>query len=141
MEEFNIPIFSNDDLITTKAIDTYPELVAKYNETYRLVNGKTISDIAFVYEDLKDWTDIEKADLMIPYTFAKQRQEPRGHRIWYLSQYDRLSRYYNGCLFDIQSTDTKERIIRRRCKLSDAAIEFFEKHPEIKLNKGIDDER
>lgn len=117
--------------------DKISDLVREYNRIRKTINGKTISDIAQVFKQLKDWETIERVDLIIPYQFATKRNEPLGHRIWYLSHFKRSNQFYNGVFFDIQSAETENRCIRKKCKLSEEAIKFFIIYKEVKKNKEI----
>jgi len=127
---FEIP----ENTLTIFSSDSAEKLLEIYNKIYKTVNGRTISEIALVYQQLKDWTTIEKAELIIPFKYTEVRNEPMGHRIWYLSQKE-SSRYYNGCWFDIKEANTRLRCIRKGCKLSIEAIKLFEKFTEIGENK------
>lgn len=119
--------------------DTISDIVMAYNKFRKTINGKTISDIAQVFCQLKSWINIEEAELIIPFKFSKQRKEPFGHRIWYLSRKIQ-SKYYFGQLFDLQVTITSKRIIRKKCKLSIEAVKFFEKYPQVIKNERIDND-
>lgn len=134
---FNIPKEDNDYFIIN-AFDSEIDLVNIYNKKRKTVNGKTISDISLVFQQLIDWLPIEKADLIIPYKFAHKRNEPKGHRIWYLSQPKKNNNFYNGSFFDIKMAKNKQKIMRKECKLSQEAIKFFNKYLAVKENKGIE---
>ena len=123
-----------DKLITVYAIDKLKELEKAYSIYRTTVNGKTVSDISLVFERLTEWMSILDADLIIPFEHAKQRKEPLGHRIWYLSQTNRLTPYYYGCYFDLKIVESTKRMRRKQCRLSKSAIQLFKKHPEISGN-------
>jgi len=124
-----------EDLIEVPSLDTYQDLVNMYKKEFHNIHGKTIADVALVWKQLVDWNSVERHDLVIPFQFAHQRKEPNGYRIWYLSQ-SKSSRYYHGNFFDLK-VRSKKRTIKRLCKLSPTAIQFFTNHPEIKEYKGI----
>lgn len=131
-ENYQIPD-TNGQLKEILAIDTCEDLADIYRQIRKTVHGKTISDISLVSDELREWINIESAELLIPFTFGKKREEPFGHRIWYASR-PKGEKYYFGQFFDLMVTITKRRVIRKKCKLSIAAIEFFEKYPEVKEN-------
>lgn len=132
--QYNIPIEEKSfKIIESK--DSVEKLVEAYNENRNTMNGKTVSDIANIFEELKDWILIEKAEMKIPYLYGTPRKEPTGHRIWYLSQ--ESGHYYYGNFFDLKVSETQKRTVRLQCKLSKAAIELFEQYPGIKKNIKI----
>ena len=133
---FKIPD-SDKDLDFMPSQDDLPQLIKMYNKLYRTINGKTVSDIALVFHKIQEFQTIERIDLIIPYTFGHVRREPKGHRIWYLSQPDRKSKYYNGNYFNIEKAQKTKRNMRKKCRLSDSAIELFNTYPEIKRNERI----
>ena len=123
MTEFKIPV-NNSELIVVVSQDHFEDLVKIYNQIYNKINGRTISDVALIYNNLSNWLTIEQAELKIPYKYAQQRKEPIGHRIWYMSQL-KNEPYYGGNFFDLKVSKTNRRTIRRQCKLSDEAIKFL----------------
>jgi len=136
---FKIP----DNDIELKEIlteDTVEVLAREYSRIRRTLNGRTISDISQVFVRLEDWETIERVDLIIPYRFAHKRNEPVGHRIWYLSHYQRGSQFYNGVFFDLKVAITSHRCIRKECRLSREAIKLFKIYPKIRENQRIEDD-
>ena len=133
--KYQIPI-NEDNLTVLLSPDSYEKLFDIYNLKRRTINGRTISDIAQVWEQLVEWDIIDRHCLKIPFKFGHPRNEPRGYRIWYLSL-PANNGYYHGNFFDLKITETKRRIIRRQCKLSKAAIILFKTHSEIIQNKEI----
>lgn len=132
MTEFKIPV-DNSELIVVVSQDLLEDLIKAYNQIYNKINGKTISDVALVYNDLTTWLTMEQAELKIPYKYARQRKESVGHRIWYMSQ-PKHQLYYGGNFFDLKVSKTSRRTIRRQCKLSDEAVKFFS-NPLVRENK------
>ena len=128
---------SDKELKLLLSKDTMEELAIIYNKLRRTINGKTISDIALVYEKIQTFETVERVDLIIPYTFGHKRREPKGHRIWYLSQADKTSKYYNGNFFDIEIALDTKRKMRKRCRLSNSAVKLFKGFPQIKDNEII----
>lgn len=106
--------------------DTEEQLKQAYEKFKAVWAGKVIDDVSTVYEELTDWTSVEKAEMLIPFIRDEKKKMPMGYRIWLLSQ--QKGDYYCGNFFDLKATGTK-RIIRRECKLSAEAIKFYENKP------------
>ena len=128
---------SNKELREILAEDSVEDLVKIYNELRISHKGQMISDVSLCYEELTDWIKTEEADLLIPYTYSHQTKEPRGGRIWYLSQKKFQTTYYYGQFFDLKVSKTTKRLCRVMCRLSAEAVKFFKSYPQVQYNEEI----
>lgn len=104
---------------------TQLELIYQKGEKNEL--GKTIRDIALVWQQLLEWRSIEEIDSIIPFVNTTKKEEPLGYRIWMFSRHKGES-YYRGNFFDCIVSEAKKKQIRTKAKLSGEAIKFFEKN-------------
>jgi hypothetical protein len=120
------------------AEDQVESLVIIYNRMlHKEFGGKLVSDVAQVFDQLKDWRTLAEAEFLIPFKFAEKKKQPIGYRIWSLSRHS-SELYYAGDFFDCVVSVKNKRCVRKRCRLSEAAIEFFSRYQQVKENKIIE---
>jgi len=97
-------------------------------------SGKVLSDIALVYEKLKDWISIIEADELVPYVLSHKTKNPPGARLWILCQ--QRGQYFNGTWFDVKKLPNTKKIKIKQIRLCEEAVKVFEAHPEMKTNES-----
>jgi hypothetical protein len=132
----------NPPLATILAEDKVQDLIIAYNKCRKLINGRTISDLSFVVNQLKSWTTIAEAEMIIPFHFSRKRPVVptctflTNSRVYWLSHRKGTKQYYFGEFFDLKVSGNKKKV-RKYCRLSKEAIKFF-KIPEVKRNESIE---